>query len=134
MATTGLPCSVLGYKEYSGQCYYPDNDNHFCIKTCRDRSHDTLHLPKNDTCPPTFLSCLVDDEQSCLSPYLHCDMHPQCDDGKDEIGCKHVYKMERLAKTLFVIRFLCYPYNFLLNIKMFPALVNDTYIFHITDI
>ena len=99
------PCSEVGRhqgrrctSEYSGQCYYPDSDYYYLPKTCRDGSHDILPLPKNGTCPPSYFSCLVEKTESCLSPYLHCDAHPQCDDGKDERNCKYIYKMKGLTK------------------------------------
>ena len=86
--------------EYSGQCYYPLSTdlsvNWYLPKTCKDGSHDII--PKNGSCPPTYFSCLVEKKKSCLSPKLHCDIHPQCDDGKDEKNCKHIYKMKRLTK------------------------------------
>ena len=97
------PCTAWGYEgrrcnsEYSGQCYYPDSYDWYLTKTCRDRSHDIL--PKNGSCPPTYFSCLINKMESCLSEYLHCDVHPQCDDGADEKNCKHVYKIKRLTKA-----------------------------------
>ena len=85
---------------YSGQCFYPESHgSSFLLKTCKDGSHDILPLlPWSDSCPPTFFSCLVNNRNSCLSPYLHCDLHPQCDDGADEKNCKYVYKMKGLTK------------------------------------
>ena len=86
--------------EYSGQCYYPDRNNHdrFLSKTCRDRSHDIL--PKNGSCPSThYFSCLVNKKEFCISEHLWCDLHPQCDTGDDEKNCKHVYKVKRLTKA-----------------------------------
>ena len=76
---TNLPCTTHGgYKgrrcnsEYSGQCYYPDSKDYLWFlnlsKTCRDRSHDIMPLPKNGSCPPThYFSCLVNKKESCIS-------------------------------------------------------------------
>ena len=85
--------------EYSGQCYYPHSNKWLLRKTCRDRSHDILPLPDNNTCPQTYFYCLVENKKSCISEYLRCDVHPQCDDGADEKNCKHVYKIKRLTKA-----------------------------------
>ena len=93
--TAGRRCT----SEYSGQCYYPGYDDSNLLTTCRDRSHDILPMLKNGSCPLTYFSCLVDKKESCLSPYLQCDIHPQCDDGKDEKNCKYIYKMKRLTKA-----------------------------------
>ena len=69
-------------------------------KTCRDRSHDIMPLPKNGSCPPThYFSCLVNKKESCISQHLWCDLHPQCDTGDDEKNCKHVYKVKGLTKA-----------------------------------
>ena len=76
------PCTYLDYEgrrctsENSGQCYYPD-DEAGLGKTCRDKSHDILPLPKNGSCPSTYFSCLVDKKESCVSEHLRCDIHPQ---------------------------------------------------------
>ena len=90
----GRRCS----SEYSGQCYFPHSNHWYFTKTCRDRSHDIQPLPSNGSCPSTFFSCLVEKRESCLSPHLVCDIHPQCDSGEDEKSCKHVYKIKRLTK------------------------------------
>ena len=83
----------------SGQCYYPGSRNHlFVQETCKDGSHDIRSKSKNSSCPPKYISCKVNGKDSCLAPFLHCDMHPQCDDGKDEKDCKYVYKMKGLTK------------------------------------
>ena len=104
---TNLPCTTHGgYKgrrcnsEYSGQCYYPNRPKHawWLPQTCRDGSHDILLLPKNGSCPSTYFSCLREKKEYCLSKHLHCDLHPQCDNGEDEKDCKHVYKIKRLTK------------------------------------
>ena len=64
----------------------------------KDKSHDILPLPKNGSCPPTYFFCLVNKIESCLAPFLQCDIHPNCDSGEDEKNCKFVYRRKSLTK------------------------------------
>ena len=84
---------------YSGQCYYPTYPGGWLQRTCKDGSHDMIEMSQNGSCPSHYFSCLVGGNTSCLAGYLHCDLHPQCDDGLDEDGCKFIYKRKRLTKS-----------------------------------
>ena len=41
---------------------------------------------------------MVNKIESCVAPFLVCDMHPQCDEGGDEKDCKFVYRAKGFNK------------------------------------
>ena len=98
------PCNYADYQgrrcssEVSGQCYYPEKKGTYLRGTCTDGSHDIQPMPKNGSCPSTYFSCLVNKIESCLAPFLRCDIHPQCDGGVDEKNCKFEYRWKGLTK------------------------------------